>query len=366
LYAEIILPNLNRRRVLYYLAIAFATVGLLYLAFRGQNLSESVHAIGDAHLLPLLGGIVLMFLSHAVRAFRWQIVLRPLKARTSFWRSFRATLAGYGMNNLIPRSGEIVRPYLMSRGENIPMAGALASVVVERLADVLALAALMIYSLWAYGSRLTSVFPMFSGSAIVILAVMLVALILFILMFFSERRTRGFIEIFVKRLPDRFAKRVEKVALDFSLGLRGLQRSAIAPLIFGTIGIWLIYGISMWVSLQGFDVAKSLTLGDAFLLLTLSGIAYTIPTPGATGSYHALIKTGLAMIFGVPPTVALAYAIATHALSFISITLAGLGVLVAEGVSFGAARAPTLGKLKEDEILHPSSLIPHPSGAEHG
>jgi len=297
-----------------------------------------LRAIGEAHVLPLLGGVIIMFLSHAVRAFRWQIVLRPLKRRTSFWRAFRATIAGYGMNNLIPRSGEIVRPYLMSRGEDIPMAGALASVVVERLADVLALAVLMIYSLWAYGSRLTSVFPMFSGSAIVILALMLAALILFILMFFSERRTRRFVDIFVKRLPSRLALRMEKIAVDFSHGLRGLDRSAIVPLVIGTAGIWLLYGVSMFVSLQGFDAAKTLTFGDACLLLTLSGIAYTIPTPGGTGSYHALIKTGLAMIFGVPASIALAYAIATHALSYITTTLSGLGVLVAEGVSIGAAR----------------------------
>lgn len=325
------------RRALQYLAIALVTIGLLYLAFRGQDVSEAIRSIEDAHILPLLGGIVLMFLSHAVRAFRWQIVLRPLKRQTSFWRAFRATIAGYGMNNLIPRSGELVRPYLMSRGEQIPMAGALASVVVERLADVLALAALMIYSLWAYGSKLTKVSSMFSGTGVAILACMLAVLILFILMFFSERRTLQFVNIFVKRLPERFAKRVEKIALDFSLGLRGLDRSAILPLVIGTAGIWLLYGVSMWVSMQGFDATMSLTFGDACLLLTLSGIAYTIPTPGATGSYHALIKTGLAMIFGVPATVALAYAIATHALSYISVTLAGLGVLIGEGVSIGSA-----------------------------
>ncbi|MDP4234203.1 MAG: lysylphosphatidylglycerol synthase transmembrane domain-containing protein [Bacteroidota bacterium] len=326
------------RRALSSIAIALATLGLLYLAFRGQDIAGSLHAIGDAHFFPLLGGVMMMFLSHAVRAFRWQIVLRPLKRSTSFWRAYRATLAGYGMNNLIPRSGEIVRPYLMSRGENIPMAGALASVVVERLADVMALAVLMIFSLWSFGTRLTSVFPMFSGDAIILLGVMLAALILFILMFFSERRTLRFVDIFVKRLPGKLSARVEKIAIDFSHGLRGLDRSAILPLVIGTAGIWLIYGVSMWVSLQGFDAAGNLTFGDALLLLTLSGIAYTIPTPGATGSYHALIKTGLALIFGVPASIALAYAIATHILSYITITLAGLGVLVAEGLSFDSAR----------------------------
>ena len=356
------------RSALKYIALALVTIGLLYLAFQGQDIGKSLEAVSQAHFLPLLGGILLMFVSHALRAWRWQIVLRPLKRSTSFWRAYKATIAGYGMNNLIPRSGEIVRPYLMARGESIPVAGALASVVVERLADVVALAVLMISTLLIYQTRVTSVFPMFSGSAIGVIAVMLACLIGFILMFFSERRTLQFIRIFVKPLPTVLAGKIESVALDFSRGLRGLDRSAILPLIFGTIGIWLIYGISMFVSLQGFDdpTMAKLNLSDAFLLLTLSGIAFTIPTPGGTGSYHLFIKTGLASIFGVPVTIAAAYAIATHALSYITITFAGIVILIREGVSIGAAKNMTN---PDSEPLHHSTpgqaegrhLIPHPS-----
>lgn len=327
-----------KNRAFQYVAIGLATIALLYFAFRGQNPADAFATIAKANVLPLLIGVLLMFVSHAVRAYRWQIVLRPLKEKTSFWLAYRATLAGYGMNNLIPRSGELVRPYIMSRGEHIPMAGALASVVVERLADVIALALLMLFSLLTYGARLTTAFPFLTGSAIWMLAIMVAALVGFILMFFSERRTSQFVRIFVKRLPAGIAAKIEKIALEFSVGLRGLDRSSIAPLSIGTIGIWLIYGVSMYISLGGFSELSSLTLGDAFLLLTLSGIAYTIPTPGATGSYHALIKTGLVIVFGVPASAALGYAIATHALSFVTITLSGMTMVVIEGVSFGAAK----------------------------
>ena len=323
-----------------YSAIALITVGLFYLAFRGQNIQESLAAIEHARILPLLGGLLLMFLSHAVRAYRWQIVLRPLKTRTSFWRAFKATIAGYGMNNLIPRSGEIVRPYLMSRGEGMPFAGVLASVVIERLADVVALSILIAFSFLTFQSRLTSAFPMLSGSTIPILAVMVVLLVGFVLMFFSERRTAQFIRLFVRRLPHRVAGKIEKIALDFSRGLQGLDRRAALPLIVGTTGIWLLYGISMFVSLQGFDdpAMSNISISGAFLLLTLSGIAFTIPTPGASGTYHFFISQGLAHIFGVPRDIALAFAIVTHALTYATLTLFGIGILFREGISLGTAR----------------------------
>ncbi len=329
-----------KRPFLKYSLIAIATIALLYLAFRGQDLSKATDAVKQAQLLPLLGGLAIMLASHFVRAIRWQIVLRPLKRKTSTWLSFKATITGYAMNNLIPRSGELVRPYMMSRGEEIPMAGALASIVVERIADVIALAGLMIFSLLSFENRVTSVFPMFSGSALIALAAMLVVLLAILILFFSEHRTAQLVRIIGRPLPQNLREKIERVALDFSRGLRGLDKSAILPLVIGTIGIWGLYGISMYVSLQGFTepAMQQLNLSAAFLLLTLSGVAFTIPTPGGTGSYHALITTGLAMIFGVPQSVALAYAVVTHALSYISVTLLGLGFLVSEGMSFGSAR----------------------------
>lgn len=342
-----------------YFAIAVATLGLLYLAFRGQDLSATMAAMGHARLWPLVLGIIIMFLSHGVRALRWQIVLRPLKRQTSFWLAFKATIAGYAMNNLIPRSGEIVRPYIMSRGEGIPMAGTLASVIVERLTDVLALAALIVFSLLSFETRVTKVFPMFSGSILTILAIILAVLAGFILIFFSERRTEQLVSILARPLPQKVGAKIGRLGRDFSKGLRGLEKSAIVPLLLGTAGIWALYGLSMYVSLQGFNdpAMSALTMRDAFLLLTLSGIAFTIPTPGALGSYDAFIRTGLSMIFGVPAGVALAYAVATHALSYISTTLVGLGFLLKEGISFSSAK-----DLKTSEPTLPaSSFLPQPS-----
>ncbi len=333
------LPSL-KSPALKYVAIAIVTVGLLYLAFRGQDLGAAMDAMGRARIVPLFGGLLIMFLSHGVRALRWRIVLRPLKRHTSLWLAFKATIAGYAMNNLIPRSGELVRPYMMARGENIPMAGTLATVVVERLADVLALAGLIVFSLVSFQSRVTNVFPMFNGSVLWGIAVMLLLIISLILVFFSERRTEQLVALATQPLPAKWSEKVGQMARDFSRGLRGLEKSAILPLVLGTAGIWILYGISMYVSLQAFDnpAMSALTLRDAFLLLTLSGIAFTIPTPGGTGGYHFLIKTGLASIFGVPVAIAAAYAIVTHILSYISITLVGLGFLLKEGISFGAAK----------------------------
>ena len=351
---------------LFYFLIAIVTAGLLYLAFRGQDFGASISALETARAWPLLAGILIMFLSHAMRALRWQIVLRPLKRRTNWWLAFKATVAGYAMNNLIPRSGELVRPYMMARGEAIPMAGTIASVVVERLTDVLALATLIVFSLLSFQKRVTSVFPMFSGEVITILALMLALLAGCILLFFSERRTEQLLSLIIRPLPERIGERIARMGRDFSRGLRGLERRAILPLLLGTIAIWMLYGVSMYVSLRGFNTPamNALTLRDAFLLLTLSGIAFTIPTPGAAGSYDFFISLALFEIFHVPHETAIAYAIATHALSYVSVTLVGLVFLVREGISFSSAR--TLKTEPPDTIPVPGFLTPPFPEADRG
>jgi uncharacterized protein (TIRG00374 family) len=325
--------------VSYFVAFVL-TAALLYFAFRGLDLNAGLQAISSARVLPLIAGLLIMLLSHAVRAYRWQILLRPLKQKTSFARAFRATIAGYGANNLSPRSGEILRPFMMSSGEKMPLAGVLASVVVERLADVVALALLIVFSLVAIEDKLFAVFPTLSTFAVPLLVAVIAALAVFVAIFFSERRTLAFVRVINRVLPASFGSKLEKAAADFSRGLRGLDRRAILPLIIGTVGIWVLYGISMYVSLQGFSDMHmaAIDMSGAFVLLTLSGISFTIPTPGATGTYHFFISQGLAQLFGVPLQIGLAYALLTHLLSFTLMTVLGVIFMFRDGLSFASLK----------------------------
>lgn len=338
-----------RKDYLTYFVAFLLTAALVYFAFRGLDLEAGMKAVSSARIVPLLAGVLLMVVSHAVRAYRWQILLRPLKRRTSFSRAFRSTIAGYGANNLIPRSGEILRPFMMAKGEDLPLAGVLASVVVERLADVIALALLVVFSLLVVEDKLLAAFPWLATFAVPALIAVLVTLIGFVVIFFSERRTLAFVRVISRFLSASLATKIEKIASDFSRGLRGLDRRAVLPLIIGTTGIWGLYGISMYVSLMGFTQPQmaSINLSGAFVLLTLSGISFTIPMPGATGTYHVFISQGLTQLFGVPLQVGLAYAVLTHLLSFSLMTVLGLVFLFREGLSFASLKKV---KAAEDHV----------------
>src|SRR5262249_36009099 len=82
-----------------------------------------------------------------IRAYRWQALLAPQRA-IPFGRVFGPTVVGFlAINTLPARLGEFVRAYLLARVERIPAAGVLGSCALERVLDLVLLAAFWAISL---------------------------------------------------------------------------------------------------------------------------------------------------------------------------------------------------------------------------
>ena len=58
------------------------------------------------------------------------------------------------------------------------------------------------------------------------------------------------------------------------------------------------------------------TFEMGWILMSISAIGVVIPTPGATGSYHALAINTLVLLFGFGETISAAYAFLTHIISY--------------------------------------------------
>src|SRR5262249_5797676 len=120
------------------LAVAVALVGLF---LRNVDLWRVAADIVHARLDWLALSLTMMTANLAIPALRWQYLLEPLGG-TTFMNSFRATAVGFAANNLLPaRAGEVIRPYFLARRdkrhERITATGAFATIILERLLDVL-------------------------------------------------------------------------------------------------------------------------------------------------------------------------------------------------------------------------------------
>ena len=76
-----------------------------------------------------------------VRAWRWQYLLEPRRDQLN---SFRATAVGFAATTILPaRAGEVIRPYFLSRHERMSATAAFATVILERVLDMLTVLVLL-------------------------------------------------------------------------------------------------------------------------------------------------------------------------------------------------------------------------------
>ena len=328
------------KNLLKYLLAFAITAGALYLAFRGQDFTAIGSELSRTNLWAIGLAVGFQFIAHFVRAWRWQFLLRPIKEKTSLWVAFKAVMAGYAMNNVIPRSGEIIRPAMASVQENMPFAGTLATIIVERIFDVIALGLLFVFSLFSYEKEFRISFPDLSGAAIPLLIIISAGLIIFVAIFISKTISNFFLKLIHKIFPKKIADPIARAFETFTTGLHGLQRNTAMPIILGTIGVWVCYGASTYFSLYAFSGSgmEEIGLKGAIVLLALAGIAITIPTPGGTGTYHYFISQALILFFGINASTAVAFATVTHAANYIVITVVGLFFMFSAGISLKTAR----------------------------
>ena len=109
--------------------------GLLWLFFRGSDLSAIRSSLARANLWILGSALGVILVTYLLRAARWQLLLAPL-GRAGLWNCFTTTVIGFMLNFLAARLGEIARPYLLARREGFSASSAFATILLERVLDL--------------------------------------------------------------------------------------------------------------------------------------------------------------------------------------------------------------------------------------
>ena len=121
------------------LIIVALAIGLAYWFARGNDWVLIWEYWRSANLWLLLLAAVFINLTMVWRAWRWQVFLKPISS-VSFWDSLAATVLGFGSVFLIGRAGDIIRPLYLSLKTKIPVSATLATILIERVFDMSAVA----------------------------------------------------------------------------------------------------------------------------------------------------------------------------------------------------------------------------------
>src|SRR5216684_6640087 len=143
-------------RTLIVLALAVALLGLVLY---NVDLRGVWREILNAQPEWLAFSLATMFVNLAIRAWRWQYLLEPL-GTPSFGNAFRATAVGFAASSILPaRAGEVIRPYFLARHEHMSATGAFATIVLERLLDVVTVLTLLASYVFVFGRDLGEANP---------------------------------------------------------------------------------------------------------------------------------------------------------------------------------------------------------------
>jgi len=275
--------------------VAISAVAL-WLTLRGKDLGEVWLAMRQADYRFLLLYLPFWAVIHLARTWRWGILLEPV-ARVPFGKLNAASAVGWMALVIMPfRLGEFARPYLVAERPNLRVSAALSSVVVERVADGLFTALMLMACLLAVPAGSPG-FRVVRAGGVIMGAVFLTALIFLVVAYLNRHAAARLLERFLSPLSPRLAGRAASMTDAFIHGLRIVPSRGKVLLFFAlTVVYWGLNGWGMQVLALGFGM--HLDFLQATTLLGVLVIGVMIPAgPGMVGTFQGALLLALGLFF---------------------------------------------------------------------
>jgi glycosyltransferase 2 family protein len=323
--------------ILIIIAVALAAGWLLLASrFDGQLF---LAALAGLHRGWLVGALLLIAASYFGRAVRWQLMIRPLAAKTSLWAIFQATCVGFTAVVALGRAGEMVRPWMIARKTGLTFPSQMAVWFLERLLDLIVVLVFFGYALYYLrthggaanpGEQLGWVLEKGGGVAAGIGIAALVAL--FFLRAFSPARVAS-LEDYLHRsaLGHMLAGFLHQVAEGFSC-VRTFPLLVLSLL--ATLVEWGIIFACFHCILQAFGPTHGFSFHDALVLTGFVAFGGTLQLPGVGGGMQVAAVVAMTQIYGRSLEDATALALLLWVVSVLVVVPYGTLVAVLEGLSF--------------------------------
>lgn len=301
----------------------------------------------------LAWGLAITAAIYLVRAERWQYLLEPI-GHTRFWVAFRTTVIGFAASFVLPaRAGEVLRPYLLARHERLPATAVFATIIVERVLDLVAVLVLLATYFLAFGESARAAAPgLYRAVGLGALAIAPVGVGILGAMFLMAghpERLHRWVLMSERVLPVRIAHAVARFARTFAEGLAIVRRPRRLVMSLGwSLVLWLMIATQVWVGSRAFAIALPFT--GSFVITAMLVVGVALPTPGGVGGVHEAFRLGVTSFYGADNNTAVGAAILLHAMGFVPVTLAGLWFAARGGMTFSSLKNMA-GEAKSEAVI---------------
>jgi len=331
------------------------SLATLYLAFRNVPMADLVAYLGEISYIWIVPAAVMVVLTFVLRTYRWRVILSG-SARLGFWQAFHPLMIGFMMNCVLPgRVGELARPAILKKRNNIPLSTGLATVAAERIFDLIMMIALFaaVFStvterpdpnITFAGIHLNSQMLQSAAWAMIRLSIILLIGVALVAMPLTRQwiiRTIEVVFALIGRIVPGLGRVTERLAIfsaglvnGFSEGFNLVSRPQRLLACSGlTIAIWSLT-ILIYVVLAKGCPGIDLTWEQLTTMMVVVCFFIALPSaPGFWGLWEAGGVFALAL-FGVTEKDAAGYTLAGHAVQMFPVILIGLASAMATGVNF--------------------------------
>jgi len=326
-----------------------------YLALKNVSFDKVAKSILSLDAFWILPTVLCVMISFFLRALRWKIILKS-SGDITFAGAYHPLMIGFMINCVLPaRAGEIARPIILKRIEEVPFSTGLASVAAERFFDILIL--FMLFTFMFHSVRIDPNLNIIFGkyhlnrdlllslsSEMIKIGIIIVCFMLLIV----SKTFRHKASTIIMRLPGVVIRKnkslkirleqnisvpivniLENIGLGFSVIKNPIE---IFFCIILSIVIWIFAALSYYLLSLGFP-GISLTFIEIFIFMII--ICFFIALPSAPG-YWGLWEAGgvfALTIFGISASDAASFTLANHVIQFLPVIIAGFISMIVTGVN---------------------------------
>ena len=317
------------------IGLALSVFFLAFFLWRAE-VDEIWEAIQSANYLYIVPAVAMYLTSLLWRTVRWKVILSPMgDYRVS--RLWPVVLVGYAANNVLPvRLGELVRSYFLNIREGVSKTTALATILIERVSDGMALLLLVgvvavfipPVDLLRYLGEQTRVpwvlLTMILSVPFFAFAFLLVAMAVW------PARVEQFMERVLLYLPERVRSLAGFLSTRFLEGLSSLrQPGRLGKIVALSIPVWTFEASLFLLIALGFGLDDYFSIwkliGVLILTTAASNLGTIIPSGGGGVGPFEFFAQATLVYFAVDVSVASAYVLVVHAALLAPVTLIGIG-----------------------------------------
>ncbi len=331
---------MNKKRILIMLVVLAVLCLLVYLQVRTWKRFDW-HTFWQqtehVNWLLIFAGVVLTYAAYALRAVRWKIFLKPVCETTSA-RLMAPQFIGFTALALLGRAGEVVRPYIIARKENLTFASQMAVWTVERIFDMGGFAVLLAVSFLSPDLRALAFYHGLRKGAFALIGLVLALVVAMVVIRKSGERVGNFLhDLFVGMAPGLAHHLRDKIRA-FSVGLETIHGPGEALQLTGlSIFMWMLIAVDYIAITHAYPGAlHDTTFPMAILLMGASMVGSLLQLPGVGGGSQLATIGMLSAGFGISHELAVSCGMLLWAVTFMSVIPAGLLLARREHVSLRA------------------------------